>query len=46
MIKFVMGLVLGIVLVKFNVLPIIKEVFVDVGGADYVIENMEGLKSE
>ena len=46
MIKFVMGLVLGIVLVKFNVLPTIKEVFVDVGGADYVIENMEGLKSE
>ena len=31
---------------SFDVLPTIKEVFVDVGGADYVIENMEGLKSE
>ena len=46
MIKFVMGLVLGIVLVKFNVLPIIIDTFVDVGGADFVIENMEGLKHE
>ena len=46
MIKFVMGLVLGIVLVKFNVLPIIIDTFVYVGGADFVIENMEGLKNE
>ena len=46
MIKFVMGLVLGIVLVKFKVLPIIIDTFVDVGGADFVIENMEGLKNE
>ena len=35
MIKCVMGLVLGIVLVKFNVLPIIIDKFVDVGGADF-----------
>ena len=46
MIKFVMGLALGIVLVKFNVLPIIIDTFVDGGGADFVIENMEGLKNE
>ena len=46
MIKFVMVLALGIVLVKFNVLPIIIDTFVDVGGADFVIENMEGLKNE
>jgi len=46
MIKFVMGLVLGIVLVKFNVLPTIIDMFVEVGGADFIIENMEGLKNE
>ena len=46
MIKFVMGVLLGMALIKFDVLPTIKEVYVDVGGADYVIENMEGLKSE
>ena len=46
MIKFVMGVLLGMALIKFDVLPTIKEVFVDVGCADYVIENMEGLKSE
>ena len=46
MIKFVMGVLLGMALIKFDVLQTVKEVFVDVGGADYVIENMEGLKSE
>ncbi len=33
MIKFVMGVLLGMALIKFDVLPTIKEVFVDVGGA-------------
>ena len=46
MIKFVMGVILGMALIKFNYHCTIKEVFVDVGGADYVIEKMEGLKSE
>ena len=46
MIKFVMGVLLGMALVKFDVLPTVKEVFVDVVGADYVIENMEGMKDE
>ena len=46
MIKFVMGVLLGMALVKVDVLPTVKEVFVDVGGADYVIENMEGMKDE
>ncbi len=46
MIKFVMGVLLGMALMKFDVLPTVKEVFVDVGGADYVIENMEGMKDE
>ncbi|SVA36118.1 uncharacterized protein METZ01_LOCUS88972 [marine metagenome] len=41
-----MGVLLGMALMKFDVLPTIKEVFVDVGGADYVIENMEGMKDE
>ena len=46
MIKFVMGVLLGMALIKFDVLPIIIDTFVDVGGADFVIENMEGLKNE
>ena len=46
MIKFVMGVLLGMSLVKFDVLPTIKEVFVEAGGAYYIIENMEGMKDE
>ena len=46
MIKFVMGVLLGMALVKFDVLPTIKEIFIDVGDADFVIENMEGMKDE
>ena len=46
MIKFIMGVIIGMAIIKWDVLPMTKDFFVESGGADFVIENMEGMKDE
>ena len=44
MFKFIMGIIIGVVLVEFNVMPEVLDFFVDSGGVDKSIEVLEGLK--
>ena len=44
MFKFIMGIIIGVVLVKYNIMPEILNFFVDSGGVDKSIEVLEGLK--
>tara|TARA_B100000900_G_scaffold253470_1_gene215974 strand:+ start:1406 stop:1525 length:120 start_codon:yes stop_codon:yes gene_type:complete len=39
-----MGIIIGVVLVKYNIMPEILNFFVDSGGVDKSIEVLEGLK--
>ena len=44
MFKFIMGIIIGVVLVEFNIMPEMLDLFVDSGGVDKSIEVLEGLK--
>jgi hypothetical protein len=44
MVKFSLGIIIGIILVKYNILPEMLNFFVDSGGVDKSIEVLEGLK--
>ena len=46
MIKFIMGVIIGMAIIKWDELPMTMDFFIESGGADFVIENMEGLKNE
>ena len=44
MFKFIMGIIIGVVLVEYNIMPEVLDFFVDSGGVDKSIEVLEGLK--
>ena len=44
MIKIIIGIIIGIVLVKFNILTEILNFFIESGAVDKTIESLEGLK--
>ena len=44
MFKIFIGIVIGIIIVEFNIMPEVLDFFVDSGGVDKSIEVLEGLK--
>jgi hypothetical protein len=44
MIKILIGIIIGVVLVKFDILPEMLTFFIESGAVDKTIESLEGLK--
>ena len=44
MFKIFIGIIIGIILIEFNIMPEMLDLFVDSGGVDKSIEVLEGLK--
>ena len=44
MFKFIMGIIIGVILVKYNILPEMLDFFIQSGAVDKSIETLEGLK--
>ena len=44
MFKVAMGIIIGVCLVEYNIMPEVLDLFVDSGGVDKSIEVLEGLK--
>ena len=44
MFKIFFGIIIGVILIKFNILPEMLDFFVTSGGVDKSIEVLEGLK--
>ena len=46
MFKFIIGIIIGVILVKYNILPEMLDFFVQSGAVDKSIETLEDLKKE
>ena len=44
MIKFVLGVVIGILIVQFDFIPILKESFLESGARDVVVDTLKEIK--
>jgi len=44
MIKFIIGIVVGVCIVQFNILPMISDAFVSTGARDMVVFTLKEIK--
>ena len=44
--KFIFGIFIGFMIVKFNIMPEMLTFLIDSGAVDKTIESLEGLKNE